>query len=246
MNTAGFYEVLTTTYWIAGLSGKLTFALILVMMLQPAFKKRDELVQALFAAQFLMLAYNLYTEVQSSLPESLNKGTLLALVVLSFVLALCLGLSAYKSEGSLQLRWRGSGLQWLGLASILAGVLYPLFCKSVLLIIFSSSVSILPHPSLYVLLGALFLVYPNAPRLPMMAASIGAIVLAVIDYRLGISSTLPLAVLGAILATLQVKGAIKSGGVLDDDHPPVDVEKRKKSRAVVSKKADKERTWKLK
>ncbi|MGF1573338.1 MAG: hypothetical protein ACFCU1_09720 [Sumerlaeia bacterium] len=246
MSALGFYELLTKTYWLAGFSGKLTFLLIFVMLLQPAFKKRDELVLALFGAQFIMLAYNLFTEVQNSLPETMNKTTLLILVILSFVLALCMVITAIKPEGSLQIRWRGSALQWLGVGAVGFGFFYPLFTQNLVQALFASSVSILPHPTLYVILGVMLLVHPNAPRLAMLSAAVGAIALGVVDYRLGINSTVPLALLGAFLLGLQVFGAIRTGGVLQDDLPPVDVERFKKSRAVVSKKADKERTWKLK
>lgn len=246
MAPVDFYLFLTSTYWLAGLTGKLTFALILVLILQPAFKNRDRFVLGLFSAQFIMIAYNLFSEISDRMGKTEANTTLYVLVILSFVMALCVGIGAAQPEGSLQAKWRSSGLQWLGAASLLLGFFYPFFCKSTTLIILSGSVSILPHPTLAVLLGVLLLTYPNGPRLPMLAAGVGALALGILDFWLGLQSSLLLAGLGTLLLVLQITGAIRSGGVLEDDRPPVDVEARQKSKIFIQKKADKERTWKLK
>lgn len=143
------------------------------------------------------------------------------------VLMLCLLADAVKpltawTFGGKSARKPGADA-WIGWTSIVLGVVYPVYVKPVWLAPLAAPIGVVPTPTLLVLLGCLWLAWPQTNRLVHWAAVIFAV--AAGGAHLVIASAwIDLALLGIALGSgWRLTQSVKqSGGVFEDDLTPAE------------------------
>ncbi|MDX1972512.1 MAG: hypothetical protein SFY68_08285 [Candidatus Sumerlaeia bacterium] len=222
-----------------GLPAKMALLVSLGLLLQEKMQGRMRWVLVLWGAQFITTAWNLFGVWEG--------GPVGPVIAISFVVGLCLLISASAPEGAFVLQ-RGFGWQSLvGWTLVVLGFFWPFFSKGIVGVGLSSSLLILPHGVLVFLGGILIMSYPNAPRLVLWGVVLGCCSLGSVDLWGG--STVSGGVLwsaGVVVGAQPLVRVFTLGGVLEEDRPPLDVQRERAERTVFKKKQDEGKRWKLK
>jgi hypothetical protein len=209
------------------------------LLLQEKMQGRLRWVLLLWGAQLVTTAWNLFGVWEG--------GPLGPVIAISLVVGLCMLMGAAAPEGTFALE-RGSGWQSIsGWALVVLGFFWPFFSKGIVGVVMSSSLLILPHGILVFVGGILIMSYPNAPRLVLWGVVLGCCSLGSVDLWEGSPiSGWALWGVGVLVGAQPLMRVLTLGGVLEEDRPPVDVQREKAERTGFKKKQDEGKRWKLK
>ena len=249
MDLEFFYNQMTRILWPMSISGKLTILVAIGLSMRMPFRFREQIISALFALQFLIIAYATFFLSSSARVIDKDEANNLYVVIVAaatLMSAIAMAISAWQPEGRWNLKADNELFRWVGWAFMLLGFFYPFFSRSIIVGFFFSPVSVIPHPTILIMSGMLIAGFPNVARLPIAAAIMSSIMIGGLDMYAGLNTYFPLFASAIILSGLLIHSSIKSGGILEDDTPDVDMKIREKKKAIFSQKTKEKKTWKLK
>lgn len=249
MDLEYFYKQMTNILWPMSITGKLTLLIALGLSMRLPFRYREQVITAMFAFQFFVLAYaSFFLSSSARVIDDDESNNIFVVIVAagSLMSAIAMTLAAWKPEGRWNLKADFELNRWVGWLFILIGFLYPFFTKTIITGIIFSPVSIIPHPTILILSGMLIAGFPNVARLPIATAIMGCLMIGGLDMYGGLKTYVPLFGAAIYMSGLLIYSSIKSGGFLEDDRPDIDVKMDEEKKAFFKGKTKEKKTWKLK
>lgn len=241
-----FYTQIGVVHGATGLVGKVALVSVLGLVWAGVRRPGQQLLAGLMALQFLAAAWTVFSYCTGPGVPKQAGGAGIGVAACSLVLGIVMVVAAARPEGEWSLRpaegWRAA----VGGAAVLWAIYYPEFTRGALRPILFSPTGALPQPTLLVAAAAALMSAPNVPRLAGWTVAGGAVVVGLLDATGGVRSSWVLVGLGAVVATDLVRSVIGAGGILEDDVPPVDEQRRTTARRQTQEKAEPTKRWKLK
>ncbi|MBX3729514.1 MAG: hypothetical protein KF858_10050 [Candidatus Sumerlaeia bacterium] len=233
--------------WSA-LFAKLALVSILAAVVAGNRKPGQQFLALAFAVQFLLAGWLAVTINTSEEFAGYAARAALPVGILSIVLALAMGLTLFYPEGQWRVRHEQGWRTGLGWALIVLGFVYPFHGDGSWRGALWSPVGAIPHPGLLIAGALAWIGMPDTHRLAAWTLALGALAIGAIDIAAGeVRSSWLLVGVGGLLLVDLVRSTLRSGGVVEDDTPRVDRQKRERvQREVQEKTKPQGRTWKLK
>ncbi len=247
MDLERFYTQLAVVHGASGFVGKIALICVLLLIHKRVRKPGEQLFAGVVCAQLAIAAWTLVSAATDDAVRSPGKAPI-GIAVASLVVAVCFGISLARPEGEWSTKTRANWKNAVGLAAIAFALYYPMFTRGWIRPAFFSPTGVLPQPTLIVAATVAWLSMPNAPRIAGWAAGLGALVVGGIDVLNDIAAGWVLLGLAALTGWELVQSTRAAGGVLDDDEPPVDRERRMTLRRETKEKVapTEQKRWKLK
>lgn len=242
-----YYEYVGPLQGLTGLVSKVCLGAILAAVAMGNEKPGQRLLTAVVGVEFLLAAYVTVSFIGDPVYAKLRSAVTVPLIaIVCFVLGVSWLINAAKMEG----RWTAwPRKHW---KRAVAGLLYawafyyPVFTDGWLRPVLMSPGAALPQPILLAGGTLVWLSMPNAPRLAAWATAIALIVVGLADIALaGVGSSLILLLLSGMIG-VQILASSREGGLLGDQVPPVDLERRSRLKELQKERTEPERRWKLK
>ncbi|MBI5155623.1 hypothetical protein HZA57_10340 [Candidatus Poribacteria bacterium] len=233
---AGYYGQVAQIHGLSAIPAKVCLLAVMGAIAGGNKRPGQQLLTAVFAAQF---AVGFWIAITADTPAALPAG------VICLVLALALGLTVLKPEGQWNVAPKESWRRWAAWIVLALAFWYPPFTDGWLRPLLFSPMAVLPQPVLLAAGAIAWGSLPNTPRLAGWSIALGLVAVGVLDMMAAASLWAWLSLLaGGILVWELYRCAVRSGGVIEDDIPPVDRAKARKARKEEGTKE--ERVWKLK
>jgi hypothetical protein len=242
-----YFNIAVVHRWSA-LFAKLALASIVAAVATGNRKPGQQFLALAFAVQFLLAGWLAVTINTSEEFAGYAARAALPVGIVSIVLALALGLTLFYPEGQWRVRHEQGWRTALGWMLIGLGFVYPFHGDSLWRGALWAPVGAIPHPGLLIAGALAWIGMPDTHRLAAWALALGALAIGLIDILAGgVQSSWLLVGLGGLLVVDLVRSMLHSGGIVEDDTPRVDRQKRVRAHREVEEKTKPQgRTWKLK
>ncbi len=248
MELERFYTQLAVIHGASGFVGKIALISVVLLIHKRVRRPGEQLFAGVVCTQLLISAWMLVsTATQPNMPSG-TATVPVGIAVVSLVVAICFGIAVAKPEGEWSAKGDAGWKSAVGLAALVFAIYYPMFTRGWIRPFFFSPTGVLPQPTLIVAATLAWLSMPNTPRIAGWAAGLGALVIGGIDVLNDIRAGWVLIGLAGLTGWELARSTMHAGGVLEDDEPPVQKEKRVKLKREVKEKVApvEQKRWKLK
>jgi len=241
-----FYSQIGVVHGLSGFVGKIALGSALALVHAGVRKPGQQIFGAVIAIQFLAAAWTLFDVSTGPTAPKGSGFAAIGIAATSLVLAILFGVCVAKPEGEWSTKSIAGWKNGVGALALLWAFYYPEFTRGAFRPILMSPTGALPQPTLVAALVVAWLSMPNPPRLAAWGLVGGGIVVGAIDATHGVPSSLVLVALAGLLGFDLVKSVAGSGGVLEDDVPPVETERKLRLKREVVEKTEPQKRFKLK